>query len=85
MSKIANSHIKEKYISIIITNITQPGKHKEDSYQIRINHTIICEFTHERKVDGLADCLLQASKAVDKYREFGYADQVINLLKLEEK
>ena len=53
-------------MSIIITNITDESKdYEKDSYVVRINKKIICEFKHKRKINGLADCLRDAAGAVD--------------------
>ena len=34
-------------------------------YEVRINHDVICRFTHKRE-DGLATCLRLASEAVEE-------------------
>lgn len=43
-------------------NLRQFGVH---DYQIKINSMDICQFKHKRE-DGLAACLLAASKAVEE-------------------
>lgn len=35
------------------------------TYEIRINHDVICTFEHKRS-DGLGVCLLKASQAVER-------------------
>jgi len=37
----------------------------ERTYEVRINHRVITTFRHKR-IDGLARCLLEASKAVEQ-------------------
>lgn len=34
------------------------------NYEVRINHKVICTFTHYRR-DGLAECLRKAAEAVE--------------------
>ena len=36
-----------------------------NQYQVKINEKVICEFDHDRKFGGLADCLRDAANAVD--------------------
>jgi hypothetical protein len=57
-------------MSIIITNIT-PADQTEgpDRYVLRINERVICEFDHERKLNGLAQCLMDAADAVEVVRK----------------
>ena len=56
-------------MSIIITNITDESKdYEKDSYVVRINKKIICEFEHKREINGLADCLRDAADAVDNQK-----------------
>ena len=53
-------------MSIIIIRTTDESKdYEKDSYVVRINKKIICEFEHKRKINGLADCLRDAADAVD--------------------
>ena len=49
---------------ITITNIS-PDKQNPATYQVRINSEIITAFKH-RRIDGLAECLRAAARAVDK-------------------
>jgi len=52
-------------MSIIIQNTGRlDGDHTR--YALRINQKVICEFNHERKTDGLAQCLCDAAHAADK-------------------
>lgn len=37
-----------------------------NDYEVRINSRVICTFQHERKFEGLAQCLRDAADAVDK-------------------
>lgn len=53
-------------MAIIIQNVSElsedgKGLHK---YHVYINKQFICEFWHTRE-DGLAECLIKASKAVE--------------------
>ena len=41
--------------------ITGPNK-----YELRINNTVMCEFMHDRKANGLSQCLRDAADAFDK-------------------
>ncbi|MCP4393913.1 MAG: hypothetical protein GY804_06550 [Alphaproteobacteria bacterium] len=53
-------------MSIIITNIT--NEHVpvgENQYVVRINQRVICEFSHRRTYNGLAQCLRDAADAVE--------------------
>lgn len=52
-------------MSIIITNITTNTDVGPDRYIVRINEKEICQFLHERKLNGLAQCLRDAADAVD--------------------
>lgn len=54
-------------MSIIITNISLQNSPEigKNRYQLRINKRVICEFEHDRKIDGLAQCLRDAANAVD--------------------
>lgn len=54
-------------MSIIITNISLQNSPKigKNKYQLRINERVICEFEHDRKIEGLAQCLRDAANAVD--------------------
>lgn len=56
-------------MSILITNITE-GQPDDglDRYIVRINKKEICKFSHERKINGLAQCLRDAADAVDAQR-----------------
>jgi hypothetical protein len=54
-------------VSIIITNIS--GDNRGNArYALYINEQEICTFEHYRP-DGLSECLLRASKAVERQRE----------------
>ena len=48
---------------IAIINQGKRDNKNRTLYHVKINHVFICEFWHERS-DGLAECLLKASKAV---------------------
>lgn len=52
---------------IAIVNVSPPDAPIEgpNDYEVRINRTVITTFTHDRKVDGLAQCLRDAADAVD--------------------
>lgn len=52
-------------MSIVITNVSKPGA-KRCRYQLKINATLITEFTHTRS-DGLAVCLRKAAAAVEDH------------------
>jgi len=53
---------------IAIVNIDKnPRKAGIHTYEVRINHDVICRFTHKRE-DGLATCLRLASEAVDEHQ-----------------
>lgn len=67
-------------MSIIIQNISQPDAplSETNKYRVRINQTVICEFDHDRKIDGLAQCLRDAADAVDAVR----ADREANVVKI---
>ena len=57
-------------MSIIIQNITQEHVPEgQNLYVLRINDKRICNFTHERSYDGLAQCLRDAVDAVDRRDE----------------
>ncbi len=56
-------------MSIIITNISenrglQYGKGRQ-IYQLKINHTVKCEFEHNFE-DGLSTCLIEAADEFDR-------------------
>ena len=59
---------------IAIVNITQPcepfGVH---TYSVRINRQEVCQFDHKRE-DGLAACLMEAAKAVEKQKWMNAAE-----------
>lgn len=61
---------------ITIQNISPDDspRYGEDKYILKINHKIICKFSHTRSVDGLAACLRDAADAVDKVRLEELAD-----------
>lgn len=51
---------------IAIVNVDKnPRKTGLHTYEVRINHDVICRFTHKRE-DGLATCLRLASEAVEE-------------------
>ncbi len=53
-------------MSIIITNVTNDHKPTGvNDYVVKINNRVICEFTHDRSYQGLAQCLRDAADAVD--------------------
>ena len=53
---------------IAIVNVDKnPRKTGIHEYEVRINHDVICRFTHYRE-DGLAECLLLASQAVEEHQ-----------------
>ena len=51
-------------MAIIIQNISPQDSPKDgvNTYQLRINNRVMCEFTHDRS-KGLAVCLEEAAKA----------------------
>lgn len=57
-------------MSIIIQNISPEGAPLTgtNKYRVRINQTVICEFEHDRQVNGLAKCLRDAADAVELSR-----------------
>ena len=68
-------------MSIIITNVSSDEApiYGENNYLVRINDKVICNFTHDRKPDGLAQCLRDAAIAVD-LAEKNTFDRVLNLI-----
>ena len=40
-----------------------------NQYEVRINRKVIATFTHDRQVNGAAQCLRDAADAVDRARE----------------
>jgi len=53
---------------IAIVNVDKnPRKTGAHVYEVRINHDVICRFTHNRE-DGLATCLRLASEAVEEQK-----------------
>ena len=66
-------------MSIIITNITDQDMPENGlgRYVVRINHKVICKFEHERKINGLAQCLRDAANAVEESREKEITDNLI--------
>ena len=53
---------------IAIVNIDKnPRKTGLHTYEVRINHDVICRFTHKRE-NGLATCLRLASEAVEEHK-----------------
>ena len=40
-----------------------------NDYEVRINKTLICRFSHDRQIDGLAQCLRDAADAVEKNKK----------------
>ena len=53
---------------IAIVNISGSGAPETglNKYEVRINQTVICQFIHYRKKNGLAVCLRDAADAVEK-------------------
>jgi hypothetical protein len=49
-----------------------------NQYEVRINHSVICEFEHDRRAEGLAQCLRDAADAV----ESSYDKRVLSIIKL---
>ena len=57
-------------------SITNVGPHTADpggerNYELRINNELICTFKHKR-INGLAACLLNAAKAVERKKLEGF-------------
>ena len=58
---------------ITITNISKKfNPFGEQEYEVKINREIIAKFTHNR-LDGLAVCLQEAARAVEKTKWIGIA------------
>ena len=55
-------------IAIVNVSPDDAPNEGENKYEVRINSQVICEFKHDRKVDGLAQCLRDAADAVEKAR-----------------
>ena len=56
---------------IAIVNVSPPNAPVlgPNEYEVRINRQVITTFTHERKINGIAQCLRDAADAVDKSNE----------------
>lgn len=69
-------------MSIIIQNVSTEDTPLKgyNNYQIRINDNIICNFTHKRKANGLAQCLRDAADAVEA-KEHDRILSIINAIK----
>ncbi len=52
----------------IINVSTDSALTGDQDYELYINQSLICTFTHDRSSDGLAQCLRDAADAVDKVR-----------------
>ena len=65
-------------MSIIIQNISPEGAPVTgpNRYRVRINQTVICEFEHDRQVNGLAQCLRDAADAVEASRNRRLAEMM---------
>ena len=70
-------------MSIIITNVSSDEApiSGENNYLVRINDKVICNFTHDRKPGGLAQCLRDAANAVD-LAEKNKFDRVLKLIEM---
>jgi hypothetical protein len=60
--------------------IINKGPHTNDiggerNYEVRINNKVICTFKHKR-TNGLAVCLMEAAKAVEKTRWAKFANEI---------
>jgi len=60
--------------------IINKGPHTNDiggerNYEVRINNKVICTFKHKR-TNGLAVCLMEAAKAVEKTRWAKFAKEI---------
>ena len=66
-------------MSIIIQNITHEVNLGPDKYVVRVNETIICEFEHDRKLNGLAQCLRDAANAVDVVRNKEHLEAMVKI------
>jgi len=62
----AANFLKVTEMSIIIQNVSdeRAAKYGVNNYIVRINKKVICEFTHDRRINGLAQCLRDAADAV---------------------
>ena len=67
-------------MSVIIQNISPEGGPVTglNRYRVRINQTVICEFEHDRQVNGLAQCLRDAADAVEASRNRRLAEMMID-------
>lgn len=73
-------------MSIIIDNISPDDAPQEgvNDYLVRINSKGICTFQHDRKVDGLAQCLRDAANALDAMEEPLYVSESKEILTNED-
>lgn len=67
---------------IVIVNISPPStpNYGQHEYEVRINNRVITTFMHDRKVDGLAQCLRDAADSVDRQLADDRAEMVDRLL-----
>lgn len=71
-------------MSIIIQNISGEDVPEcgENKYIVRINTKVICEFIHDRRVNGLAQCLRDAAAAVVAEEKKDKADMLKNIMQI---
>jgi len=71
-------------MSIVIQNVTKVvSTDNKDTYLLRINSEVICRFMHERKINGLSQCLRDAADAIDKKNQLRLEKGMLTLEELE--
>lgn len=53
-------------IGIVNTSPENAPTMGENTYEVRINEKVICLFTHNRQIKGLAQCFRDAADAVER-------------------
>lgn len=79
--------LKGEIMSIAIVNVSSENTTTTgiNQYEVRINSEVICKFEHDRKYNGLPQCLRDAADAVDKTVKLERAEILTKLIELSQK